>query len=67
MSGWYVDKFAPSLPMSTYLVAMIVSDMTYEEAVYINNEAEDTTIRVYLLNIKLQAIQFWTSKINVII
>ncbi|CAL8114162.1 unnamed protein product [Orchesella dallaii] len=45
LDGWYLDKFAPSLPMSTYLVAMIVSDMTYEEAA--NTEADNTTIRVY--------------------
>jgi len=44
LTGWYLDHFAPSVPMSTYLVAMIVSDIAYEEAV--NTKAEDTTIRV---------------------
>lgn len=47
MNGWFIDKFATSMPMATYLVAMIVSDMTYEEAVPASHATNnDTTIRV---------------------
>ncbi|KAL1491457.1 hypothetical protein ABEB36_012054 [Hypothenemus hampei] len=55
--GWYWDRFDVSVPMSTYLVAYVVSDFHYKEAEP-TKDKNNVTFRIWCREDALQQVDF---------
>ncbi|XP_030752545.1 aminopeptidase N-like [Sitophilus oryzae] len=56
-TGWYWDRFDISVPMSTYLVAYVVSDFHYEEAEPLK-DMNNVTFRIWARSDALNQVDF---------
>lgn len=57
--GWYWDRFDVSVPMSTYLVAFVISDFEYKEGKPTEDHT-NTTFRVWSRKDALEQVDFAT-------
>lgn len=55
MEGWVWDKYADTVPMSTYLVAFMVSEFEYKEA---DKTKNNVTFRIWARKDALNQVEF---------